>query len=231
MNAEARVLEIKQETPDVKSVKLELKEKLEYKPGQYMLVELDIDDPENSRPLSIASSPTEGFLMFSTKISGSAFKQKVNALKPGDKVKIQAPNGVFILDESATEVVLLGGGIGITPFRSMVKYAADNKLATKIVLLYSNRTPDNICYNDQWPGFERENQNFRVVHTITDLVTGWNGRTGRIDENLVKESCSSINNALFYICGPPGMVEGLSQLLKAMDVPPKNVRIEKFEGY
>ena len=234
LNAEFQVMETKQETPDVKSVKFSFDgQKFDYKPGQYMMMELDVDDPENgnTRQLSIASSPTENFLLFSTKISQTSFKQKYNSLKVGDKVKLKGPMGIFVLKEDAKEVVLLGGGIGITPFRDMVKYACDKKLPIKLTLLYSNRTPNDICYKDEWPIFEKQNPNFKVVNTITESTTGWNGRTGRINDAMIKEFCSDINNSLFYICGPPGMVDGLSNLLKTMNVPQQNIKIEKFAGY
>ena len=231
ISAEFQVIETKQETPDVKSVKLGFDSgKFGYNPGQYMIMELDMDNPENTRPLSIASSPTEDFLMFSTKISQTMFKQKFNSLKINDKIKLKGPMGVFVLKEDAKEAVLLGGGIGITPFRDMIKYAGDKKLPMKLTLLYSNKTPDDIVYKDEWPLFETQNPNLRVVHTITDDAA-WHGRKGRINEAMIKEFCSDINNAMFYICGPPGMVEGLSSLLKTMNVPLQNIKIEKFAGY
>ena len=232
-NLELPVIKTKQETPDVKSIKLGLEKKFDYKPGQYVMLELDIDDPENSntRPLSIASSPTEDFILLSTKISQSLFKQRFNNLKIGDNVKIKGPMGVFILREDAKEIIFLGGGIGITPFRDIIKYATDKRLNIKLTLLYSNRTPADIVYQDEWPIFEKQNLNLKIVNTVTDNTTGWNGRTGRINEQMIREFCNDINNALFYICGPPGMVEGLSQLLKTMNVPQQNVKIEKFAGY
>lgn len=233
INLELPVIETRQETPDVKSIKLGLKEKLDYKPGQYMMIELDVNDAENgnSRPLSIASSPTENFLMFSTKISQSLFKQKFNSLKIGDKVKLKGPMGIFVLKEDAEEVVLLGGGIGITPFRDMVKYACDKRLSTKLTLLYSNKTPADIVYKNEWNIFEKQNPNLRVVNTITDNTTGWSGKTGRINESMIREFCDDVNNAIFYICGPPGMVDGLSNLLKTMNINPQNIKVEKFAGY
>ena len=234
LTLELPVIETKQETPDVKSVKLGFDgQKLDYKPGQYMMMELDVDDPEkgNTRPLSIASSPTEDFLLFSTKISQSLFKQKYNSLKISDKVKLKGPMGVFVLKEDAKEIIFLGGGIGITPFRDMIKYAGDKKLPMKLTLLYSNRSTADVCYKDEWSIFEKQNQNLKVVNTITDNTSDWTGRTGRINEAMIKEFCSDINNAMFYICGPPGMVNGLSELLKTMNVPQQNVRIERFVGY
>ena len=101
----------------------------------------------------------------------------------------------------------------------------------KLTLLYSNRTPDDIVYKNEWPVFEEENPNLKVVHTITDSTAGWNSRTGRINEAMIREFCSDVDNAVFYICGPPGMVDGLSNLLKTMNVPLHNVKIEKFVGY
>lgn len=228
-NFELPVIETKQETPDVKSVKLD--GKLDFKPGQYMMIELDTGDDENVHPLSIASSPTEDFLLFSTKISQSSFKQKFNSLQIGDKVKLKGPMGIFVLNENAKEVIFLGGGIGITPFRDMIKYASDKKLPMKLTLLYSNKTPNDIVYKDEWPVFEEENPNLKVVNTITDDASSWNWKRGRINEQMIREFCNDINNALFYICGPPGMVDGLSNLLKTMNVPQSNVKIEKFAGY
>ena len=233
INLELPVIETRQETPDVKSIKLSFNGgKFEYKPGQYMMMELDVADLENgnSRPLSIASSPTEDFLLFSTKISQTPFKQKYNSLKVGDKVKVKGPMGIFILNENFRNIIFLGGGIGITPFRDMIKYATDEKLPMKLTLLYSNKTPNDIVYKDEWAVFERENPNLKVVHTITDDAT-WHGRKGRINEAMIREFCNDTNNALFYICGPPGMVEGLSNLLKIMNVPQVNIKIEKFAGY
>ncbi len=230
---ELEVTEVKQETPDVKSIKLGLQQKIDYKPGQYMMMELDVHDSENgdSRPLSIASSPTENFLLFSTKISQTMFKQRFDSLKAGDKVKLKGPMGVFILKEDAKEILFLGGGIGITPFRDMVKYATDKKLGTKMTLLYSNRSPADICYKDEWQSFEKENPNLKVVNTITDSTANWQGRTGRISEAMIKEFCSDLNNTLFYICGPPGMVDAMQGILEEMNIPAQNIKIEKFAGY
>ncbi|MBI2655683.1 FAD-dependent oxidoreductase [Candidatus Woesearchaeota archaeon] len=228
-NLELPVIEVNQETPTIKSIKLE-KNSLGYKPGQYAIVELETGDEENTHPLSIASSPTEDFLLFSTKISESSFKKKYSQLKIGDKVKIKGPMGMFVLREDAKNIVFLGGGIGITPFRDMIKYATDKKLQIKLTLMYSNRVPAEICYRGEWDLWQKQNPNLKVINTITDDPS-WQGRKGRISEQMIKEFCSDLNNTLFYICGPPAMVEGLSQLLKLMNIPQQNIKIEKFAGY
>jgi len=227
---ELEVTKVKYETHDVFSTYLS-RDNFDYKPGQYVILEIDVEDLEgNTRPLSIASSPTEGFILLSTKIRDTPFKQKLIALKPGDKVKVKGPMGMFTLKEDAKEIVFLGGGIGITPFRDMIKYAADRKLAIKLTLLYSNKTAADIVYKDEWEAFQKQNPNLKVVHTITDDAS-WHGRKGRINEAMIKEFCSDVNTAIFYICGPPGMVTGLYELLKTMNIPQSNIKIEKFAGY
>ena len=227
---ELEVTKVKYETHDVFSTYLS-RDNFDYKPGQYVILEIDVEDLEgNTRPLSIASSPTEGFILLSTKIRDTPFKQKLVTLKPGDKVKVKGPMGMFTLKEDAKEIVFLGGGIGITPFRDMIKYAADRKLAIKLTLLYSNKTAADIVYKDEWEAFQKQNPNLKVVHTITDDAS-WHGRKGRINEAMIKEFCSDVNTAIFYICGPPGMVTGLYELLKTMNIPQSNIKIEKFAGY
>ncbi|MDP3765989.1 MAG: FAD-dependent oxidoreductase [Nanoarchaeota archaeon] len=228
MSHELTVTKTKYETHDVFSTYFF--KSFDYKPGQYLMIELDVEDPEgNTRPLSIASSPTEDFILLSTKIRETPFKQKLITLKAGDKVKAMGPMGNFILKEDAKEIVFLGGGIGITPFRDMIKYACDKKLLIKMTLLYSNKTSADICYKDEWPLFEEQNPNLKVVNTITDNTTNWDGRTGRINEAMIKEFSSA--DTLFYICGPPAMVTGLFELLKSMNIPISNIKIEKFAGY
>ena len=227
---ELEVTKVKYETHDVFSTYFS-RDNFDYKPGQYVILELDAEDLEgNTRPLSIASSPTEGFILLSTKIRDTPFKQKLIALKPGDKVKVKGPMGMFTLKEDAKEIVFLGGGIGITPFRDMIKYATDKKLPIKLTLLYSNKTAADIVYKDEWEAFQKQNPNLKVVHTITDDAS-WHGRKGRINEAMIKEFCSDVNTAIFYICGPPGMVTGLYELLKTMNIPQSNIKIEKFAGY
>lgn len=230
ISTEPKIIEIRQETPTVQTIKVE-KNNFDYKPGQYVQMELDTGDEENIHPLSIASSPTEDFLLFSTKISESSFKKKLHILKVGDTIKIKGPMGAFVLKEDVQNIVFLGGGIGITPFRNMIKYATDKKLPIKMTLLYSNRNPDEICYKDEWPIMEKSNPNLKVMNTITDETSNWNGRKGRIDEKMMKEFCNDFTNTLFYTCGPPKMVDAMLGLLNSMNVPKQNIKREVFAGY
>src|SRR5215831_5673056 len=126
---------------------------LNYKAGQYAVVDFGIkDDPEGPvRSFTLASSPTEeNFILISTRIRDTPFKKKLAGLEVGSRVKITAPLGRFVLHEDYSRpAVFLSGGIGVTPFRSMMKYATDKQLPVKIFLFDSNRNEDNILYKKE----------------------------------------------------------------------------------
>ena len=232
-----KVLEVIQETSDTKSIKLDLTgTNFSYKPGNFVMLKLDVQDPRGcTRAFSVASSPTENFILLTTKISPSPFKQKFDTLKPGDMVTVNGPFGVFLLDETKP-AVLLGGGIGITPFRCYIKYATDKKLNLKITLLYSNRVPEGIVYKREFNNWQKQNQNFKIINTVTDLQLSkekedWKGLIGRIDETMIRKYVLDINSAIFYICGPPAMVEAMVNLLKQVNIDSARIKIERFAGY
>jgi glycine betaine catabolism B len=124
------------------------------------------------RSFSIASSPTEkDFILVSTRIRDTPFKKRLANLDKGALVKITAPLGKFVLSENySTPVVLLSGGIGVTPFRSMIKYATDKQLPIKIVMFDSNRNQDNILYKEEFDKCVNTNKNLRL--SIRLLVKG-----------------------------------------------------------
>lgn len=227
-----KITKVIQETFDVKTLMFN-KENINFKPGQYLTYKLNVkDDRAGIRIFSIAASPTENFLMLSTKISQSGFKQALNKLKVNDEIEASGPYGQFILDESK-DAIMLSGGIGITPLRSMIKYTIDKKLKIKITLFYSNRIPEEIVYKKDLEEFSK-NKDFTLVNTITrpeESKESWKGITGRIDNNLIKKYCKNLNNSIFYICGPPAMVDAMFNILKEMKINEDNIRIEHFIGY
>ncbi|MBI2579224.1 MAG: FAD-dependent oxidoreductase [Candidatus Aenigmarchaeota archaeon] len=225
------VLESRKEAADTMAIKFE-KPQIDYKPGQYMLYELPVQDPEGpTRSFSLASSPTESFLMLTTKLTGSVFKSKLAQMKKGDTINASGPSGRFVLQDSPKHL-FIAGGIGITPFRSMIKYAVDTELQEKITLLYSNKVPEEIAFFDELDKWQNQNRFLRVVHTITkpeESEEQWNGRVGRIDAALIKEHLDA--ETIVYVCGPPGMVDAMVAVLKDIGVPEKRIKAERFEGY
>lgn len=239
MILELPLIEKRQEASGVITLRFDTRNTgFDYVAGQHASMTLDVSDPKgNMRQFSIASSPTEkDFVMFSTKLSDTPFKQKLNSLILGDKVKVKGPFGNFILpSDYSKQIIMLSGGIGITPPpRSMIKFATDKRLDSKIILLYSNRIPKDILYRKDLEEMEKNNRSLRAVFTITrpeESDEEWSGRTGRIDEKTIRETVKDAENSVYYVCGPPGMVDALYSLLKSMNVSEENIHMEEFLGY
>jgi len=220
---------------------------LNYKAGQYSVVDLGTkEDPEGPvRSFTIASSPTEkDFILISTRMRDTLFKKKLASLDLGTLVNITAPMGKFVLpdDHSSKSVVLLSGGIGVTPFRSMVKYATDRQLPLKITVFDSNRDQDNILYRKEFDECMGENKNLKIIYTIVDerLESSsipnddWKGERGFINEAMLVKylSTDELDNSIFYICGPPGMLKAMQTLLQDdLRIPKERINIEEFTGY
>lgn len=211
----------------------------DFLPGQYVrihLPETDIDGRGDKRPLTIASSPLEKeHIMIVTRIIQSAFKKRFSELASGEKVKFYGPIGGFVLhEEEKSEQVFLAGGIGITPFLSMISYVDGKKLPLKIVLFVSFSTVEDVIYKEKLEEIAQRNQNIKVVYTITkpeESKLPWSGETGRISEALIKKHVTSPLEQLYYIVGPPQMVSAMEELVSTMGVPSQQILIENFTGY
>ncbi len=230
------VQEAKTETPTIKSVRLALGDhELPFKPGQYCLVQLRVDGEMEDRALSIASAPTRSdSVVFASRHSESSFKRAFFSLEPGDPVTITGPLGGFVYDEALSYVVLLSGGIGITPLKSMVEYVCDRRLDNRVMLLFGNRSPAEIPFREELDELDGANPNLTIVHVVSSPEAAgevWQGHTGRIDEALIRESVSELDRASYFICGPPGMVSGLRGTLEQMGVSKEQVKVENFAGY
>lgn len=233
------------------------KRQLEYSAGQFAFFDIGgvYNDPEGPiRHFTIASSPTEHFIMISTRIRDTPYKKRLASLEEGTAIaKIRGPEGKFILHEDDSKhAVFLSGGIGVTPFRSMIKYATDKQLPIKIVMFDSNRNQTNILYKREFDECANINKNLKIVYTITEEEGGeeqpahtssspsssktvpWIGERGRIDKAMLGRHLSDneIIASIFYICGPPGMVNAMQNLVQnELQIPKEQIKIEEFTGY
>lgn len=216
------------------------REGIDYTAGQYAYFKLDGVENDSKgaiRHFSIASSPTEqGYVMISTRIRETPYKQRLASLKEGTKITGWGAEGEFVLhDDYSKPAVFLSGGIGVTPFRSMIKYATDRQLPLKIVMFDSNRNEQNILYKDEFDDWSAKNKNLQVVYTITDEDSrGWTGEKGRIDKAMITRHLDKdeLDKSIFYVCGPPGMLKAMQDLLKnELQVPDNRVKVEEFTGY
>jgi len=210
-----------------------------FAPGQYNTVTIPDplyeDEEGNVRSFSIASSPSDPFILIATRMRGSAFKRTLAEVPLGTRVTFSGPRGSFTLPDHPTEpVVLIAGGIGITPFRSMIKHATEHHLPVDLTLIYSNRTPEDGPFLDDLDRWERENRRFRFVPTMTTPEAAqqpWTGRAGYVDAAFLRQTLDGLDHSLFYMAGPPGMVKGVRQALAAAGVADDRIKTEEFSGY
>jgi ferredoxin-NADP reductase len=230
---EATVIESRRITPSIHKIVLNKPNTFRFLPVQFTFLSLMTQEGMmDTRPMSIATSPTRPNLEYAVRLSDSFYKRAFASLKPGDSVTVQGPFGDFVLDEKRP-AVLIAGGIGITPLKGMAEYAADKKLQTPIRLLYSNRTRDEIAYGSELEELERHNPKFIVFHTLTgeNVSKDWQGLRGRINTEYLLKASDGLERPNYYLCGTPGLVSACFDLLHRMGVSEEDVNYEVFRGY
>ena len=214
----------------------EIDEYPDYRPGAYFWVELPdrghADEKGLRRHISLVTSPTERPLVgLATRLRDSAFKRTLAELEVGDEVVVEEPKGSFLLPEdTSADYVFVAGGIGITVFRSMLRYVADERLPYRVTLVYSNRDRESAAFLDELEELEQRIEGLRVVLTMTE-DEGWEGETRRIDAELLRERVGELEDKRFLLAGPPVMVEAVAAALAEAGVPDDRVLAGKFSGY
>jgi len=211
----------------------------DFKPGQAMEVKLnhpaETDAEGNSRPFSIASAPYEKDLMFATRMRDTAMKRCLKTIPLGTELEVDGPWGDLKLHtRAARPAVFLAGGIGITPFRSMVLDAAKNRLPHRLWLFYSNHRPEDAPFLDELERAEKENANFRMIATMTEMEKSsraWHGKTRLVDKAMLSEAIGDLSAPIYYIAGPGGMLNAMRKMLLDAGVNEDDIRAEEFAGY
>ena len=198
-----------------------------FKPGQFMTVFLDVDGKTEKRGYSFSSSPPEkDFLMFTIKKEKFVSK-KLSEFETGDKLEVKGPFGIFFLDESSDNIVMIAGGTGITPFRAMSKYIFDKGLQIKATLFFSARTKNDLIFREEFEYMSKNKKNFRFFPTTT-RDDNFEGHKGKIDEKFLKDGIDNFGSSLFYICGPKTFVEIIAQILLKLKVEKSRIKVDKW---
>src|SRR5450830_1284010 len=210
-----------------------------YRAGQFVEVTL-LDPPEtdaegNTRGFSISSAPNENVIMITTRLRDTAFKRVLQQVTPGTEVKIEGPFGDLRLHRAVRPAVLLAGGIGITPFRSiLVETIGGGSLPYRVVLFHANRRPQDAAFADELRALEAKDPNLTFVPTMTamaDSAEAWDGEQGHIDEAMLGRHLADAANPIYYIAGPAGMVQASRTMVVASGVDEDDIRTEEFTGY
>jgi ferredoxin-NADP reductase len=211
----------------------------QFTPGQYMdltLIEPKETDAEgNIRSLSIASAPEDDHLLFATRMRDTAFKRFLRKAALGTEVKMEGPVGSFTLHKNPLKpAVFLAGGIGITPFSSIIRHAAKARLPQRLFLFYSNRRPEDAAFMDVLSQLQNENPNYKFIPSMSEMnksAQPWNGETGFINREMLARHLSGLQGPIYYVAGPPAMVAAMRQMLTGAGVDEDDIRTEEFAGY
>ncbi len=235
------VLQLKRKTrvaPDMMDFVYTSSLPLHYAPGQYIeatLAHTQSDSRGNRRYFTLASSPTEDTIRLGVRFypKGSSFKRALAASDGRTKLVAGQVAGDFTLPADPTrKLAFIAGGIGITPYRSMLKYLLDTRARRDIVLLYATRTPREFIYGDVLAEAQAK-LGMCAVYTVTDLATippNWTGARGHIDEPMIAAAVPDYRERVFYLSGPPTMVEEHERVLRRMGVARSHIKRDFFPG-
>jgi ferredoxin-NADP reductase len=219
--------------------RFEKPDSFKFTPGQFIDITLlnppETDPEGNTRGFSIASAPYEDFIMVATRLRDTAFKRVLKNLPLGTQVRIEGPFGNLRLhNDKSRAAVVLTGGIGITPFRSILLNAAQEKLPHRIFLFYSNRRPEDAAFLNELQELEKKNANYKLIACMTGMEKSqqpWSGERGLINHALLEKYLQGASSPVYYITGPPAMTKAMHVMLTHSGVDDDNVRIEEFAGY
>jgi len=227
---------VKQETHNTWTVTLRRPEgrpRRDYLPGQFHFLVFRTDGrlPTEEHPFTISSDPLGGETLASTIKASGDFTRRIGELRPGDRASVSPPYGRFsyVLHPDETDLVFVAGGIGITPFISMIRHLRSASADRTVLLLYGNRTEADVVFREELAAGEAaERPRLRVVHVLSQPSASWDGETGFIDGEKLERLCGELRGKGFYVCGPPPMMRQVTRALRRLGVPSARVHYERF---
>lgn len=210
-----------------------------FKPGQaidLILPGMTDGNADNGRhAFSLVSAPFEDRLTIATRMRDSPYKRTLGALADGAPVQVDGPFGSLTLHSNrARPAVFIAGGIGITPFISILRQAAKDSLPQRFVLVYSNRRPEDAAFLAELQSLEQRMESFELIATMTEAGQSgqpWTGPTGMVDGELLKGIAARLPSPIYYLAGPPAMVGAMGDLLNRSGIADDDIRSEDFYGY
>jgi ferredoxin-NADP reductase len=225
----------RRETESIVSFLFEAESALDFQAGQYLRYTLPhphADARGATRSFTIASAPSEPLLRLTTRFSTlpSTFKQALSSMALGTVVEASGPHGQFVYTDPNAPTVLIAGGIGITPFRSILGDLAASPPLARTTLLFSNAGPD-IPFRAFFDGLVRDWPALHVVYTVTRPTADWHGPTGRIDAEFIQHYVPDPSSSVYFVCGPTALVDSMRATLAEIGVGASRIKHEGFPGY
>ena len=195
----------------------------------------ETDAEGNKRSFSIASAPHEPWIMVATRQRDTAFKRVLLSMPLGSELKIEGPLGSMTLHRKVTRpAIIFAGGIGITPFRSMLLQATKAGTGHRLFLFYSNRRPEDAAFLGELQELAHRNLNFTLIPTMTDLSkskVAWTGERGYINKEMLMKFIGDLREPIYYTAGPPALVAVVKEMLSEAGVDEDEINSEDFVGY
>ena len=207
-----------------------------FRAGQAVRISLvdppETDDKGDSRTFSLASAPSDDTLQVATRMRDTAFKRVLRSLPRGAVLKMRGPMGDFTLpDDPAKPVALLAGGIGVTPFMSMLREEERQGSKRPRVLIYANRSAADAPFLEELQRLAQPGTGSRLVPVLTEAPPAPGTWGGIADPALFARELRGLDDAAYYLAGPPGMVGALRKALAAFGAPGESIRTDEFYGY
>jgi ferredoxin-NADP reductase len=229
---DAQIVAIIPATPSIHVLRLAIADAgFRFLPGQWVDLSVEIDGVTHTSGYSVTTSPIhQGMIELAVKASARhpVARWVHERAAVGDRVRVSQGQGPFVyLPEMSDNVVLIGGGVGVTPLLSIFRHVRDARLPTQVHLVYSVSDSREILFRDELEAAARNHDNLHLSITVTQPDPRWHGLTGRIDP--VKLHALDVpDETLYYLCGPKGMVEDMSALLHDLGVPMNRIIFEKW---
>ena len=203
----------------------------EFVAGQYGAFTLETADGIQVKDFTHASAPGDAFIELTTRLTGSAYKKALQALRPGDVVTLSGPNGKLTVPDDVTKAAFLVGGVGITPARSIVRDAVQRSTGLTVLMFDGNADQTCVPYGDEFDDYVRDHKEIRVVDVLEEPLRGWTGEVGFITAEIVRRHCDPFDGWHWFIAGPPAMVDAMEKVVAELRLPPDRVSTELFTGY
>jgi ferredoxin-NADP reductase len=205
-------------------------------PGQYggltLTHESALAIPQSTRRFSLLSAPHDPFIAIATRLQPSPYKAALQTLPIGGVAKFAGPTGRFVLDDNEqTPAVLIAGGIGITPFYSMIRDHLYRGSTRPITLFYGNESREDAPYLDELLSLAKRHPTFQCIPCLSQPTSDWPFERGWINDALIKKYVLQMFLPHYYVCGSPAMVTALHEILQMLEIAEDHIHIEDFPGY
>lgn len=202
-----------------------------FAPGQFQTLTLTTREGEQTKPFSHCDAPDDPVSLVLTRLTGSAFKDALLALRPGDEVKVHGPHGRFTLPEGTSKAGFLVGGVGVTPAASIVGDSVSRGTGLDCLVLYGNTDQSCIPLRERFARYEASGAPVRFVDVLSRSLPGWDGEAGYITAEVLRRHCDPAEPRHWFVSGPPAMVSSMLAVLDECGVPKDWVSSELFSGY